>query len=114
MISPADRLTPYVPEDPSGGLSELGVGVLQRAAALGGALRPELRRPLAAALRQMNGYYSNLIEGHNTHPVDVERALRRDYSADPAKRALQLEAVAHLLRHFRQRRDQGRGVVGKP
>lgn len=96
MISPADRLTPYIPEDPSGSLSELGVGVLQRAAALGGSLRPELRRPLAAALRQMNGYYSNLIEGHNTHPVDVERALRRDYAADPAKRALQLEALAHL------------------
>ncbi len=44
----------------------------------------------------MNGYYSNLIEGHNTHPIDVERAIRRDYSADPAKRALQLEGLAHL------------------
>jgi hypothetical protein len=26
-------------------------------------------------------YYSNLIEGHNTHPIDIERALEGDYSA---------------------------------
>jgi hypothetical protein len=29
----------------------------------------------------MNCYYSNLIEGHDTHPVDIERALKSDYSA---------------------------------
>ena len=46
--------------------------------------------------RSINSYYSNLIEGHNTHPVDIERALREDYSADPAKRALQLESRAHI------------------
>ena len=44
----------------------------------------------------MNCYYSNLIEGHNTHPIDIDRALRADYSADAAKRALQLEARAHI------------------
>jgi len=44
----------------------------------------------------MNCYYSNLIEGHNTHPVDIERALRGDYSKDSKKRDLQLEAFAHI------------------
>jgi Fic family protein len=44
----------------------------------------------------MNCYYSNLIEGHDTHPIDIERALRKDYSADPEKRNLQLEAEAHI------------------
>ena len=44
----------------------------------------------------MNCYYSNLIEGHNTHPVDIERALAGDYSTDPEKRDLQLEAKAHI------------------
>jgi len=28
----------------------------------------------------MNCYYSNLIEGHDTHPIDIERALKNDYS----------------------------------
>ena len=40
----------------------------------------------------MNCYYSNLIEGHDTHPVDIERALKNDYSNDPRQRDLQLEA----------------------
>ncbi len=44
----------------------------------------------------MNCYYSNLIEGHDTHPVDIERALKADYSTDPEQRNLQLEARAHV------------------
>jgi Fic family protein len=44
----------------------------------------------------MNCYYSNFIEGHNTHPIDIERALRDDYSHDTLKRDLQLEARAHI------------------
>jgi hypothetical protein len=41
--------------------------------------------------------YSNLIEGRNTHPIDIERALRNDYSQDETKRDLQLEAKAHIM-----------------
>ena len=44
----------------------------------------------------MNCCYSNLIEGHDTHPVDIERALKGDYSKDARKRDLQLEAKAHI------------------
>jgi Fic family protein len=44
----------------------------------------------------MNCYYSNLIEGHNTHPVEIERALKGEYSNDLEKRNLQLEAKAHI------------------
>jgi len=47
-------------------------------------------------VRAMNCYYSNLIEGHETHPVDIEQALRDNYSTDPKKRSLQLEAKAHI------------------
>jgi Fic family protein len=45
----------------------------------------------------MNCYYSNLIEGHDTHPVDIERALQGDYSKDRKKRDLQIEAKAHIV-----------------
>jgi Fic family protein len=44
----------------------------------------------------MNCYYSNLIEGHDTHPIEIERALKNDYSNDAKKRDLQLEARAHI------------------
>jgi Fic family protein len=53
-------------------------------------------KALADLVREMNCYYSNLIEGHDTHPVDIERALKGDYSSDPEKRNLQLEAKAHV------------------
>ena len=51
---------------------------------------------LADLVRAMNCYYSNLIEGHDTHPVDIERALKDDYSANTDQRNLQLEAKAHI------------------
>lgn len=69
-------------------------------AAVSAGFRRSLPAGLAASLadlvRSMNCYYSNLIEGHNTHPVDIERALREDFSADPTKRNLQAEARAHV------------------
>lgn len=65
---------------------------------------------LANVVREMNCYYSNLIEGHQTHPVDIERALRNDYSSEPEKRDLQLEAKAHVL--VQQWIDQG-GIRGR-
>ncbi len=55
-----------------------------------------MRTALADLARAMNCCYSKLIEGHDTHPVDIERALREDYSTDPGKRDLQLEARAHI------------------
>ncbi|MFT4584424.1 MAG: Fic family protein [Gammaproteobacteria bacterium] len=51
---------------------------------------------LSDLVRSMNCYYSNLIERHDTHPVDIERAFNEDYSKDPKRRDLQLEARAHI------------------
>lgn len=58
----------------------------------------------------MNCYYSNLIEGHDTHPVDIERALKGDYSKNSKKRELQLEARAHIA--VQQWIDTG-GIKGR-
>lgn len=77
-------------------LDELAVEVIRKSAALSGALHPVTRKSVAALVRTMNSYYSNLIEGHHTNPVDIENALANDYSHDPAQRALQLESVAHV------------------
>ena len=79
-----------------GALGDRALELAQRAAGLRRGLPESLLPPLATLVRSMNCYYSNLIEGHDTHPVDIERALRRDYSADPRKRDLQREAQAHI------------------
>ncbi len=89
-----EQMEPMLAE--SGPLSDLAVEVVRRSASLGASLHPITRATVAGLLRQMNSYYSNLIEGHYTHPVDIERALRAEYTADPAKRALQLEHKAHV------------------
>ncbi|MDR3440598.1 Fic family protein [Telmatospirillum sp.] len=64
--------------------------------ALGRALHPRTAANLANLVRVMNTYYSNLIEGHNTHPRDIERALADDLDANEERRNLQLEAAAHI------------------
>lgn len=84
-------------ENPArGDLNELVLELTKRSAAFRAGLPKGLAEPLADFVRSMNCYYSNLIEGHNTHPVDIERALHNDLSSDPKKRDLQYEAKAHI------------------
>ncbi len=77
-------------------LTDLAVELAARSAGFRRSLPDGVRTALADLVRAMNCYYSNLIEGHDTHPVDIERALKNDYSKDPRKRDLQLEAKAHI------------------
>ena len=77
-------------------LADLAVELTEKSTGLSRSLPPQIVRALATMVRSMNCYYSNLIEGHDTHPVDIERALKEDYSHDPKKRDLQLEAEAHI------------------
>lgn len=77
-------------------LNDLALELATRSASFRSSLPGSVAASLADLIRSMNCYYSNLIEGHNTHPVDIERALADDYSTDPEKRDLQLEAKAHI------------------
>ncbi len=79
-----------------GELTDLALDLAQKSAGFRRSLPPSLLASLAGLVRAMNCYYSNLIEGHDTHPVDIERALKNDYSKDARKRDLQLEAKAHI------------------
>ena len=79
-----------------GALTDLAFDLAQKSAGFRRSLPPTFVPALADLVRAMNCYYSNLIEGHDTHPVDIERALKNDYSQDPRKRDLQLEAKAHI------------------
>ena len=92
-------MEPLVLSDGSRHRPELNDLVIELATASAGfrrSLPDGVVTALADLVRAMNCYYSNLIEGRDTHPIDIERALKRDYSADPEKRNLQLEAEAHV------------------
>jgi Fic family protein len=77
-------------------LTDLALELAQKSAGFRRSLPENLLSSLAELVRSMNCYYSNLIEGHDTHPIDIERALKDDYSTDRKKRDLQLEAKAHI------------------
>jgi Fic family protein len=77
-------------------VTDLTVELAAKSAGFRRSLQPSIAASLADLVRSMNCYYSNLIEGHDTHPIDIERALNEDYSADAKKRDLQLEAKAHI------------------
>ncbi len=94
-----------------GHLTDLAFELAQKSAGFRRSLPESLVISLAGLVRSMNCYYSNLIEGHNTHPVDIERALKGDYSTDAKKRDLQLEAKAHI--EVQRWIDEG-GVHGRP
>jgi len=77
-------------------LTDLAIDLSGRAAGFRRSLPEGVLHALSDLVRAMNCYYSNLIEGHDTHPVDIERALKDEYSNEPEKRDLQLEAKAHI------------------
>ncbi len=77
-------------------LADLALDLTAKSTALRKSLPEGVVKALSDLVRSMNCYYSNLIEGHDTHPIDIERAINEDYSADPEKRDLQLEAKAHI------------------
>ena len=77
-------------------LTDLALELVARSTSFKHSLPQGIVTPLRNLIRSMNCYYSNLIEGHNTHPIDIERALKNDYSTDADKRDLQEEAKAHI------------------
>src|SRR6266446_6588734 len=91
-------------------LTDLALELAQKSAGFHHSLPGSLTASLADLVRAMNCYYSNLIEGHDTHPIDIERALKNDYSHDRRKRDLQLEAKAHIT--VQQWIDKG-GLKGR-
>ncbi len=77
-------------------MGDLAIDLTYKAADFQSSLPAGVKDALADLVRNMNCYYSNLIEGHDTHPIQIELALNNIYDNDPRKRDLQLEARAHV------------------
>ncbi len=95
-IESVDRIEPAMLEDAPAAITDILAELAAKAATLGSALHPRTASNLANLVRVMNTYYSNLIEGHNTRPRDIERALAGELDRDEGRRNLQLEAKAHI------------------
>jgi len=88
-------MEPMLPEE-SKGLENLAIDLVAKASTLAGKVNPLLAASIGDLVRSMNCYYSNLIEDHQTYPVDIDRALANDYAQEPERRNLQKEARAHI------------------
>ncbi len=95
-LETVERIEPARLEHPPEAISDLVAELAAASATLGKALPPRTAANLADLVRIMNTYYSNLIEGHNTRPRDIERALAGELEHDEERRNLQLEAAAHV------------------
>ena len=90
------RIEPARLEHPSEKIADVVAEIAAASATLGRALHPRTAANLADLVRMMNCYYSNLIEGHDTRPRDIERAMTGDLDPNEERRNLQREAVAHI------------------
>jgi Fic family protein len=92
----SSRIEPCLPEETSPEILDLVAALSAATNSLGARLHPRSAAALAESVRIMNCYYSNLIEGHNTTPREIERALADQLDAVPERRNLQVEARAHI------------------
>ena len=94
-----DQPYQFEPLLPAGRGDELALQarpVIEAAHRLQGATNEATRAEIRALVRSMNSYYSNSIEGQSTHPLNIDRALRADFSDKPDVARRQRIAVAHI------------------
>lgn len=97
MLETPDRIEPcFFEEHIPAELADLCVDIQREASGLGQGLHPDSAAELADLVRLMNCYYSNLIEGHNTLPREIEKALT-GAELEEETRPLALEARAHVI-----------------
>lgn len=95
-VESVQRIEPARLEEVSEAISDVVAELSAASAKLATALNPRTAANLASLVRIMNTYYSNLIEGHDTRPRDIERALAGKFEGDKERRNLQIEAAAHV------------------
>jgi Fic family protein len=108
------RIEPARLEQPPVAIIDVVAEIAAASATLGRALHPKTAANLANLVRLMNCYYSNLIEGHDTRPRDIERAMSGDLDQNEARRNLQREAVAHIRVQAEIDRLAAEGALPEP
>ena len=96
IIETPMRIEPARLEETPEAIADAIAALSSASAALGARLHPATAANLSDLVRLMNCYYSNLIEGRNTRPRDIARALVGDLDEDEGRRNLQIEAAAHV------------------
>jgi Fic family protein len=110
------HMEPLLPsEQKLGALLEQAGDLIRAADRLAGMCQPGALAGLRGLLRAMNSYYSNRIEGQHTLPLEIEQALRNDYSNDADLARRQRLALAHMQTEAQlEQRSIGRAAGTAP
>jgi Fic family protein len=92
----AHQFEPLLPQAGLDALRERSRAIVEQSWRLTAAAHPDTMASLRELVREMNSYYSNRIEGQSTHPHNIGRALRRDFSDKPDVARLQRIALSHI------------------
>lgn len=90
------QFEPLLPQKDLATLAARTRPVVEQALQLRKALSPGALASLRELVRAMNSYYSNTIEGQGTHPGNIARALRAEFSERPDVARRQRIALAHI------------------
>lgn len=105
------QFEPLLPQTGLDALRERSRAVVEQSLRLTAVAHPDTIVSLRELVREMNSYYSNRIEGQSTHPHNIGRALRRDFSDKPDVARLQRIALAHIEAERALEASLGHGSV---
>lgn len=92
--------TPIIPQKLDGTIDDMllfkAENICIQSAKMIGNYNIKVIEELKELLKIVNSYYSNKIESEGTHPINIEKAMRQEYSSDEKAKNLQLLSVAHI------------------
>ncbi len=92
--------TPLLPNDNNGNIDaellSMAEDLCIKSAELVGSHTPQVLYGIKDLLRKVNSYYSNQIESEGTHPIDIDKATREEFSQDSKEKQLQLLSLVHI------------------
>jgi Fic family protein len=96
MYNAPHQFEPLLPQMQLDALQSRAAAICQDATELSGVAHPATQESLRELVRAMNSYYSNRIEGQSTSPLNIERALKQEFSQESDTARLQRLALAHI------------------
>jgi organic radical activating enzyme len=92
--------TPLLPNDNQGNIDAELLSMAEelciKSASLSGSHAPQVLYGIKELLRKVNSYYSNQIESEGTHPIDIDKATRQEFSTNSKEKQLQQLSLVHI------------------
>ena len=92
--------TPLLPNDNQGNIDAELLSMAEelciKSASLAGSHAPQILYGIRELLRKVNSYYSNQIESEGTHPIDIDKATRQEFSSNSKEKQLQQLSLVHI------------------